>query len=56
MNLPYLEFSHLESGFKHAAIPTNKEIVEILNQEFDNVHDLVHKYFDHEGFSKTLDP
>ncbi len=55
INLPYLEFSHIESNFKHTAQLTNKDILDILSQQFDNVHDIVYKYFNHEGFSSLLD-
>lgn len=32
INLPYIEFSHIESNFRSIALPSNKEVLDILGE------------------------
>ena len=54
MILPYLEFEHLGSNFVQRVNILNKEILETLDRNFDNIDTLVEKYLDTQGLEASL--
>jgi hypothetical protein len=46
INLPYVEFHHVESNYSQRVQLLNKEIIEIVETVFDNVATIVDKYLD----------
>ena len=54
MILPYLEFEHLGSNFVQRVNILNKEILETLDCNFDNIDTLVEKYLDTQGLEASL--
>jgi hypothetical protein len=46
INLPYVEFHHVESNYSQRVQLLNKEIIEIVETVFDNVSAIVDKYLD----------
>ena len=52
--LPYLEFSHVESDFNQKLNILNKQILDIVESNFDNVGEIVEKYLDTEKLQGAL--
>lgn len=52
--LPFLEFSHLETGFRQVVSLENKEILDIIEKEFDNLNEIVEKYLDQSKLEHEL--
>jgi hypothetical protein len=46
VNLPYVEFHHVESNYSQRVQLLNKEIIEIVETGFDNIGIIVSKYLD----------
>ena len=53
--LPSVEIYHSESDYKASWHIDNKDILEILDTDFDNVETVVQKYADFEAFERYLE-
>lgn len=49
INLPYIELLHSDSDYRQNVYIENQDILDIIESDFDNVEQIVHKYFDLEG-------
>jgi hypothetical protein len=54
VNLPYLELLHSESEYRQNVYLDNKDILEILDSDFDNVETILHKYYSMETLEEQL--
>jgi hypothetical protein len=54
VNLPYLELLHSESEYRQNVYLENKDILEILDSDFDNVEQILHKYYSMETLEEQL--
>lgn len=49
INLPYIELLHSDSDYRQNVYIENQDILDIIDSDFDNVEQIVHKYYDLEG-------
>lgn len=54
INLPYVELLHSDSDYRQSAHLDNQDILEVIESDFDNVEQIVHKYFDLEALEEQL--
>lgn len=54
INLPYLELLHSESEYRQNVYLDNKDILEILDSDFDNVQTILRKYYSMETLEEQL--
>lgn len=54
INLPHVELLHSDSEYRQNVYIDNQDILEIIESDFDNVEQIVQKYFDLEALEEQL--
>jgi phosphoribosyl-AMP cyclohydrolase len=54
LNMPTIEIYHSESEYKQTELIDNKDILDVIEADFDNVEAIFSKYFNEKAFQETV--